>query len=170
MSSDTVPNPGSGEGEPTSVEETLRQEAGELRDRLLRTAAEFDNYRKRTERERRELAEFAAADLARDLLPVLDDLDRALGAAGDVGDADPRFASFSEGVRLVQRQFVDVLQRRGVQPIETVGHPFDPTWHEALATEPADGRPDGEITSEIRRGYRIGQRLLRPALVRVAQS
>jgi molecular chaperone GrpE len=71
---------------------------------------------------------------------------------------------------MVRRQFLDILQRRGVEPIETVGQLFDPAWHEALATEPVEGRQEGEITGEIRRGYRVGQRLLRPALVKVAQS
>ena len=170
MSSEPIPNTDSGAGEPTPAEETLRQEASDLRDRLLRTAAEFDNFRKRTERERRDLAEYAAADLVRDLLPVIDDLERAVDASSEATTTDPQFVALRDGVGLVRRQFLDALQRRGVEPIDTVGHPFDPSWHEALATEPAQGRPDGEITAEIRRGYRIGQRLLRAALVKVAQS
>jgi molecular chaperone GrpE len=170
MSSETIPDPDSGTGETAPAEDALRQEASDLRDRLLRTSADFDNYRKRTERERRELAEYAASDLAKDLLPVIDDLERALNASAETTSSDPQLAALREGVGLVHRQFLDVLQRRGVETIDTVGQPFDPSWHEALAAEPADGRPDGEITAEIRRGYRIGQRLLRPALVKVAQS
>lgn len=170
MSSETVPNPDLGPGEAAPVDDALQKEVNDLRDRLLRTTAEFDNYRKRTDRERRELSEFAAADLAKDLLPVIDDLDRALDVSVETTESNAQLTALREGVGLVRRQFLDVLQRRGVEAIETVGHPFDPTWHEALATEAADGRPDGEVTAEIRRGYRIGQRLLRPALVKVAQS
>jgi molecular chaperone GrpE len=145
--------------------EALRQERDELKERLLRTAAEFDNFRKRTDRERRDLAEFAAADLIRDLLPVVDDLERALAAPGWGSDD-----AAHRGVELIHRQLLDVLRKRGVQPIEVVGEDFDPSWHESVATDPADGRREGEITGEIRRGYRIGQRLLRPALVRVARA
>jgi molecular chaperone GrpE len=162
MSSETIPNADSGAASPAPADDAIRQERDELRERLLRTAADFDNYRKRTDRERREQAEYASADLVRDLLPVIDDLERALAAAG-TGD-DPQLAALRRGV------FLDVLARRGVEPIETVGQQFDPVWHEALATEPAEGRAEDEITAEIRRGYRMGQRLLRAALVKVARS
>jgi molecular chaperone GrpE len=145
--------------------EALRQERDELQDRLLRTAAEFDNYRKRTDRERRELTDAVTADLVRDLLPIVDDLERALAAAGD--SADPALAS---GVELIHRQLLEAMRRRGVDTFDSVGEQFDPAWHEALAAEPADGRRDGEIVAEIRRGYRIHSRLLRPALVKVAKA
>jgi molecular chaperone GrpE len=143
----------------------LRRERDDLLDRLLRSAAEFDNYRKRTDRERRELSEAAAADLIRDLIPAIDDLERALAASID--GSDPALRA---GVELIHRQLMEALRRRGVEPFESVGQPFDPAWHEAIASEPADGRPDGEITGEIRRGYRIGSRLLRPAMVKVAKA
>jgi molecular chaperone GrpE len=149
----------------TTGAEALRQERDELQDRLLRAAAEFDNYRKRTDRERRELSDAVAADLLRDLLPVVDDLERALAASDITGDAALR-----DGVELIHRQLLDVIRRRGAEPIESVGEDFDPSWHEALAAEPANGRRDGQIVEEIRRGYRIGVRLLRPALVKVAQA
>ncbi len=145
--------------------DTLRQERDDLQDRLLRTAAEFDNYRKRTDRERRELTDAVAADLMRDVLSVVDDLERALAAGVD--SPDPALRS---GVELIHRQLVDVLRRRGAEPFESIGRDFDPAWHEALTGEPAEGRRDGEITAEIRRGYRIGSRLLRPALVKVAKA
>ena len=145
--------------------ETLRQERDDLQDRLLRTAAEFDNYRKRTDRERRELTDAVAADLIRDLLPVVDDLDRAIAAAAD--SPDPALRS---GVELIRRQLLDALRRRGAEPFESVGEDFDPAWHEALASEPAGDRRDGEIVSEIRPGYRLGSRLLRAALVKVAKA
>ncbi len=145
--------------------ETLQGERDELQDRLLRVTAEFENYRKRTDRERRELSDAVAADFARDLLPAADDLERALAAPAVPGDQALR-----AGVELILRQLQDAFRRRGVVPFDALGQPFDPSWHEALASEPAEGRPDGEITAEIRRGYRIGSRLLRPALVRVAKT
>ena len=143
----------------------LRQERDDLQDRLLRAAAEFDNFRKRTERERRELSDAVAADLIRDLLPVADDLERALAASA--ATADPALRS---GVELIHRQLLDALRRRGAEPLETVGEDFDPLWHEAVASEPAGDRPDGEIVAEIRKGYRIGSRLIRPAMVKVAKA
>jgi len=150
---------------PEETLESLRQERDELQDRLLRTAAEFDNYRKRTDRERRELTDAIAADLMRDIVLVVDDLERALTASVDA--ADPALRS---GVELIYRQLLEVLRRRGAEPFDSVGQDFDPAWHEALASEPANGRRDGEVTAEIRRGYRIGSRLLRPSLVRVAKA
>jgi molecular chaperone GrpE len=154
------------EGQTPSLEEALRKERDDLYDRLLRITAEFDNYRKRTERERRELAEAAGADLIRDLLPVLDDLDRALALPADTDAA----ASYRSGVELIRKQLLEVLRRRGVDILDVVGQDFDPSWHEAVMNEAADGRRDGEITAEVRRGYRIGQRLLRPAMVKVAKA
>ena len=156
-----------------SVKTPETEAADDLRDRLLRLTAEFDNYRKRTDRERRELSDAVVADLVRDLLPAVDDLERALNApaaTGGPGAPVTTDAALRTGVELIQRQVLEAFRRRGVAPFDAVGHAFDPNWHEALASEPADGRPDGEITSEIRRGYRIGSRLLRPALVRVAKT
>jgi molecular chaperone GrpE len=144
----------------------LQRERDELHDRLLRTTADFENYRKRTERERRELSDAVAADVIRDVLPAIDDLERALTApAGD--DASQ---AYRRGVELIHRQLLDLLRRRGVEPLDVVGLDFDPNWHEAIAHEPVAGHRDGEITAEIRRGYRIGQRLLRAAQVRVATA
>ena len=143
---------------------TLRRERDDLHDRWMRSAAEFENYRRRTERERRELAEAAAADLIRDLLPVVDDFERALSSADAAGP------EFRRGVELIHRQLLEALRKRGAQPFDSVGQPFDPSWHEAVAWEPAGDRPDGEITAELRRGYRLGTRLLRPAQVKVAKA
>ena len=154
-----------GSGAATDDMEALRQEVGDLHDRLLRTAAEFDNYRKRTERDRRELSDAVAADLIRDLLPIVDDLERAIAAAAD--SPDPALRS---GVELIHKQMLEALRRRGAEPLDVVGQDFDPAWHEALASEPVAGRRDGQIVAEIRKGYRIGQRLIRPAMVRVAKA
>ena len=133
-------------------------------DRLLRITAEFDNYRKRTERERRELIEQAAGDLLGDLLPVVDDLERALAADSADGDA------YRRGVEIIHRQLLDIMARRGVAPIEAVGADFDPNLHQAVAYEPGDGRRDGEVVDELRRGYTLRQRLLRPSMVKVAKA
>ena len=143
----------------------LRRERDDLYERLLRSVAEFDNYRKRTDRERGEVSERAAALVIEDLLPVVDDLERALTAAAD--SPDP---SLRAGVELIHRALLDVLRRRGVEPFESVGQMFDPEWHDAVASERADGHPEGEVVRELRRGYRIGQRLLRAAQVTVAKA
>jgi molecular chaperone GrpE len=164
MTNDSVETNPEGAAEAADAE-ALQRERDELRDRLLRTAAEFDNYRKRVERERRELAEFAAADLIRDILPIVDDFDRALAAPGWSKDAAAR-----EGVELIHRRLLDTLRKRGVEPLDVVGQDFSPEWHESVGSEPADGRRDGEVVAEVRRGYRLGGRLLRAALVRVATS
>src|SRR5262245_35463351 len=107
--------------------EALRSEKDALQDRLLRTAAEFDNYRKRIDRERRELSEYAGADILTDLLPIIDDLERALKAPA-TGDAE----AYRRGVELILKQMTDLLRKRGVKPIEAVGTQFDPRFHEAV--------------------------------------
>jgi molecular chaperone GrpE len=153
----------------TATENPLQQERDELQDRLLRTAAEFDNYRKRTDRERRELHDFITSDLMREMLPVLDDLERTISAAAATG-SNPGLATFLQGVTLIHRQWLELLRKRGVEVMDVIGQPFDPEWHEAVADEPANGRPDGEITGELRRGYRIGSKLLRAPMVKVAKA
>ncbi len=148
----------------------LQRERDDLYDRLLRTTAEFDNYRKRIERERREWSDAAAADVILELLPVVDDFERALSTPLDAGAGPAAVARYRDGVDLIRRQLVEVLRRRGVEPFDAIGRDFDPEWHEAVTTEPVNGHRDGEVTAELRRGYRIGQRLLRPAMVKVAKS
>jgi molecular chaperone GrpE len=150
---------------PESPLETLRREKDAVQDRLLRTAAEFDNYRKRVERERQTLAEAAASSIIEELLPLVDDLERALKAdAGEGGDAIRR------GVELIHKQLAETLRKRGVKPIDALGADFDPHFHQAVAYEPAEGRRDGEVIEEFRRGYMLGDRLLRPAMVKVAKG
>jgi molecular chaperone GrpE len=145
--------------------EALKNEKNALQDRLLRTAAEFDNYRKRVDRERREQAELAAASLLEEMLPIVDDLERALQAPA-TGDA----AAYRAGVELILRQMMTLLTRRGVTPIETDGADFDPRIHQAVSHEPSEAHREGQVIEELRRGYRLGDRLLRPAMVKVAQS
>ena len=146
-----------------ALDEVVRERDAH-RERLLRVTAEFDNYRKRTDRERSEWVDQAAGDLLGDLLPVVDNLDRALAA--DTGDGD----ALRQGVEIIRRQLLDVMARRGVAPIEAVGADFDPTLHEAVAHEPGDGHRDGEVVKELRRGYTLRQRLLRPSMVMVAKA
>ena len=148
----------------SSVEDELRRERDALQDRLLRTAAEFDNYRKRIDKERRDLAEYAAADIVTEILPILDNFERALQAPAG-SDAD----SFRKGVELIHKQMLDLLRKRGVKPIEALGADFDPNIHEAVVSEPSGTHRDGEVMQELQRGYKLGERLLRPAMVKVAR-
>jgi molecular chaperone GrpE len=142
----------------------LRRERDSLQDRLLRTAAEFDNYRKRVERDRRELSEFAAADAMLELLPIIDNLERALQAPSG-GDVD----AFRKGVEMIHKQMLELLRKRGVKPIEALGADFDPNVHQAVLHEPSDEHREGEVMQELQRGYTLGERLLRPAMVKVAK-
>jgi molecular chaperone GrpE len=144
----------------------LAKQRDDFYDRLLRKTAEFDNYRKRTDRERQQFAEAAAADLIKDLLPLVDDLERALKADAG-GEAT---GAIRRGVELIHKQLVETLRKRGVAPIEALGADFDPHFHQAVAYEPAEGRRDGEVIEEFTRGYMLGDRLLRPAMVKVAKG
>jgi molecular chaperone GrpE len=142
-----------------------RSERDDYYDRLLRQAAEFDNYRKRTERERREMAQLVAGDLLEALLPVVDDFERALQV-----EAGPDAAAYRKGVELIYKQLQDLLAKRGVTPVEAVGKPFDPQFHQAITYEPSPGCAEGEVLEVVRRGYMLGDRLLRPAMVKVAKA
>jgi molecular chaperone GrpE len=142
----------------------LERERDALRDRLLRLAAEFDNFRKRVERDRKDQAEAAVAAALEDLLPIIDDLDRALEAPTG-SDAEV----YRTGVELIRRQMTELLRKRGVAPIEAVGADFDPRIHQAVAHEFSARHRDGEVMEELRRGYTLGDRLLRPAMVKVSR-
>ena len=145
--------------------DALKAERDSLQDRLLRTAAEFDNYRKRIDRERRDQSESAAAGLLAEILPVVDNLERALQAP-----SGPEAAGYRAGVELIHRQLMDMLRKRGVTPIEARGADFDPRFHQAVSQETSDAHRDGEVMQEMQRGYMLGERLLRPAMVKVAKS
>lgn len=142
----------------------LRKERDNLHDRLLRQAAEFDNYRKRVDRERRDLSQMAAVDFVQELLPVIDDFERALQS-----DA-PGAESYRQGLEIIHRALMEMLRKRGVTPIDAVGTPFDPQIHQAVAYEEAPDRRDGEVMEQFTRGYRLGDRLVRPAMVKVAKA
>lgn len=137
----------------------------EYLDLLRRKTAEFDNYRKRIERERRELAEWAAADVLTDILAVMDDFERALSV-----EAPPEAEPYRAGIELIQRQLQELVRKRGVTPIESVGADFDPHLHQAVAYEETEGAREGEVVGVLRKGYKLGDRLLRPAMVRVAKA
>jgi molecular chaperone GrpE len=145
--------------------EALKAERNALQDRLLRTAAEFDNYRKRIDRERRDQSESAAASLLTEILPVVDNLERAL-----LAPSGPEAAGLRAGVELIHRQLLDLLRKRGVTPIEALGADFDPRFHQAVSQEASEAHRDGEVMDEMQRGYMLGDRLLRPAMVKVAKS
>jgi molecular chaperone GrpE len=143
--------------------EGLKRERDDFYDRFLRKSAEFENYRKRVERERREQADHTVTDLLIDLLNVVDDFERALAVSADEGSE-----GYRKGVELIYAKLQDLLRRRGVKPIEALGADFDPNVHQAVAQEPSDEHREGEVTEELRRGYMLGDRLLRPAMVKVA--
>ena len=155
-----TPDPG-GTDEPDAA-----SQRDEYQDLLLRKTAEFDNYRKRVERERGERARAAAADLLEELLPLVDDLERALR----VQDDETTASAYRQGVELIHRQLLELLRKRGVTPIEATGCDFDPHVHQAVAHEVSAEHREGEVIDELRRGYMLGGRLLRAAMVRVAKA
>jgi len=140
--------------------------AEEHRDRYLRAAAEFDNARKRAAREREEYTRYANESLLRELLPVLDNFERALQSARN----EPTAAAVTAGVELIQRELLRVLEKFGVTSFTSVGQPFDPERHEAIARVPAQEQPEGTVVDETARGYLLNGRVLRPAMVTVASS
>jgi len=143
----------------------LQRERDDFYDRLMRKAAEFDNYRKRIERERREQADQAVVDLLRELLAVVDDFDIALGV-----DAGAAAAPYRKGVELIHAKLHDLLRRYRVRPIEALGAAFDPNIHQAVIHEESPDHREGEVIGELRKGYMMGDRLLRPAMVKVAKA
>jgi|ERR1700676_2384635 len=152
-----------------SETERLKAERDALLDRLARLQAEFDNARKRAVREQQEFREYAAADVIKNFLPILDSFERALKAGGD-SNSNSNSNEFRNGIELIYRQFQDALQKIGVQPIVSVGQPFDPRVHEAVEMVDTTEVPDHHVLDELQRGYKYKERLLRPAMVRVARN
>jgi molecular chaperone GrpE len=144
----------------------LARERDEYRELLLRKTAELDNYRKRVDRERAAADEAAAADLITELLPILDNLERALETSMETATA----AAYRTGVELIHKQLLDLLAKRRVVPIDTAGRDFDPHYHQAVAHEASGEHAEGQIIGELQRGYMLAGRLLRPAMVRVAKA
>jgi molecular chaperone GrpE len=154
-----------GTPEPVSRAEfdKLKAERDQLLDRLARLQAEFENARKRGERERAEFRDYAVGTVVEQFLPVVDNFELALKSTGSA-------AQLRHGVELIVKQMEEILGKLQVSPIATVGEAFDPRMHEALGSVDRDDLPDQHVAEEIRRGYRLRERLLRPALVRVAHN
>ncbi|MCE5231186.1 nucleotide exchange factor GrpE [bacterium] len=138
--------------------------AAKLQDQLLRTAAEFENFRKRTRRDMQQNIESANRDLLEAVLPVLDNFGRALANPGSSVEA------LHDGLQMVDKQLIDTLGRFGLQKIEALGQPFDPNLHEAIATDASEEYPDNHVIEVLQDGYTLNGRLLRPAMVRVARN
>jgi molecular chaperone GrpE len=151
--------------EPVESEiERLQKEASAMRDLAQRKQAEFENYRKRMERERSDLSRYAGAEVVREILPVVDNLERALRAAPGSSDDQIR-----DGVAIILRQLQDILSRIGLSEIESLGKPFDPHVHEAVSQTETEEHPEGTVLDVFQRGYQFKDRLLRPAMVSVAR-
>ena len=157
--------------EPDQPNETEAQLA-EMRDRMLRALAEAENIRRRAEREKLEVSQYAIARFARDMLQIADNFGRALAACPkDLREAaDPQVKAVIDGVEATERQLLAALERYGVKIIDTVDAKFDPKFHQAIAEVPGEGKPTGTIVNVVQTGYMIGERLLRPAMVTVARK
>jgi molecular chaperone GrpE len=143
----------------------LQRERDDFKDRWLRKTAEFDNYRKRVERERREQADQSVVDLLQELLLVVDDFDRALTVdAGEGGNA------YRKGVELIHGKLHDLLRKQGVKAMDVLGSDFDPNIHMAVMHEESPEHREGEVIGELQKGYMLHDRLLRPAMVKVAKA
>lgn len=162
-STDAVLDAASSATVPVEEHERLKAERDQLLDRLARLQAEFENVRKREQRERAEFRDYATGNVVEQFLPVLDNFELALKSNGSA-------EQLRVGVELIVKQMDEALRSLSVQPIETVGTIFDPRIHEAIDSVEREDVPDHQIVEEIRRGYRIKERLLRPALVRVASN
>jgi molecular chaperone GrpE len=159
---ETTPEPN-----PQQTLAALEAERNETRERMLRIAAEFENYKKRVKREQSDNESKARESVLRDMLEVIDNLERAVAASAGSG-GDPK--ALQQGVELVLRLFQSKLERHDVRPFEAKGQPFDPRVHDAISQIATTEVPPGSVVNEVQRGYRIGERLLRPAMVAVATA
>lgn len=146
--------------------ETKTGEAEENYDRLLRVSAEFENFKKRTTREMAELKKYANQSLLRELLPIIDNLDLAIKAASEAADSTD--ACLLDGVELTRKEILKVFENFHVEPIDALGKPFDPNFHEAVMREESDEHPENTVVNELQKGYLMHDRLLRPSMVVVA--
>ncbi len=145
----------------TAERDQLASEKADLQDRLMRSQAEFQNLKKRVDRERLELFEYSSVEAVRVLLPILDDFERAL----KIGSADREYAG---GMELIYQRLFDALKKLGLEPIDSIGKPFDPQIHHAIDMVETDEAPDHTVLDEFQRGYNFKGRMLRPAMVKVA--
>ncbi|MEZ5856038.1 MAG: nucleotide exchange factor GrpE [Hyphomicrobiaceae bacterium] len=163
--------PASAEAQGPNELDRLREEASELKDRLLRTHAEMENVRKRLEREKSEIAKFAISKFAKDVVGIGDNVQRAIDAVPQgAAEHDPALKSFLEGVTMIEREFVNVLERHGIKRIDPKGEPFNPHFHQAVMEMPVADVPSGTVTQVFQAGYTIEERVLRPAMVVVAKG
>jgi molecular chaperone GrpE len=165
---DPVPAKGAGrsataEGTPEAELQKLKGERDSLLDRLARAQAEFENARRRASREQQEFRDYATIDVIKSLLPVMDSFERALNTKSDAAD-------FRSGIELIYKQLQVALAKLGVLPVPAVGEPFDPHYHEAVEMVETDEAADHEVLEELQRGYKLKDRLLRPAMVKVARN
>ena len=152
--------------EPVDPLEAAKAEVAKLRDQLLRTAADFDNFRKRSRRELADVEKRAREDLIKELLPVFDNLERATAHAETATDVK----ALADGIGLVMRQFIDTLSKIGIERIKAQGEPFDPAFHEAVQQFETSDHPPGIVMHEVQAGYKQGDKLVRPAVVVVAKA
>ena len=150
--------------EETAEDNNLKAKAEEYLQLLQRVQADFDNFRRRTAQERQEAAKYCSQRLAMGLLPVLDNFERALKAEGE------DLQGFRNGIELIYRQLRDVLEKEGVKPMDAVGSQFDPNLHEAVMQEQSDQYDDNVVMEEFQKGYLLADRVIRPAMVKVAQN
>jgi molecular chaperone GrpE len=158
--------------DPHSVIEKLVSENAELKDRVLRGLAETENMRRRSEREAADARAYAVTAFARDMLSVVDNLERALASipAEQRGDADDRLKGLVEGVELTAKDLTNVLGRHGVKRIDPKGEKFDPNFHQAIFEAPDENAPSGTVSQVVQSGWKIADRVLRPALVGVSKG
>ena len=147
--------------------EGAKSEARETYDRLLRVTAEFENYKKRSQREMNDFRRFANESLIKEILPVVDNLERAL--AVEQTDTESAVEGVKEGVRMTLEGLTETLKRFGVTSVESEGHPFDPNVHQAVSQEETEQYPDGTVSKELQKGYKLNDRLLRPSMVVVSK-
>lgn len=152
-----------------AVIEALQAENNELKDRHLRAVAEMENLRRRTDKEVRDASQYGIAKFARDVLSIGDNLQRAIEAVPP-DDQDPGLKALLEGVQMTERELLNVLQRHGIERFEPMGERFDPNMHQAMMEVPDPSVPNGTVVQVMQTGYRIGERVLRPALVGVAKG
>ena len=150
------------ENAPESVA-TIESVKTEMMDRILRLQADFDNYRRRTRQEQSDLGAFVTQNMIKELLPVVDNFERALSS---LPEEDP--SGFGAGVEMIFRQFYGVLEKQGISAVETVGSMFDPNRHEAILKDSESEQPEGTIVAELQKGYAVSGKVIRPALVKVA--
>jgi molecular chaperone GrpE len=156
------------EGEAEAVASRLREELADTQDRLLRLQAEFENFRKRALRERQEAAQYGSQNLFKDLVSVVDNLERAIAHARESGGGD--LASFLQGVELVRRELLGIFEKNHVTEIEALGKPFDPSLHEAMAQVESGAVPPNTVIDVLQKGFQLRDRLVRPSRVIVAKA